>query len=111
MKGVLARFLVLGVPGLCVVIVGALSDAYPVIAVGGIILIDAVYGLSRNRGVKVDDTDQKRQRRSFILASVIGTSFAITGFVGHSYWLGVVGTVILIGSLLQLYHTMPGDAR
>jgi hypothetical protein len=52
----------------------------------------------------------KQQRRSFVLAGVIGASFAIRGFLGHGYWLAAAGTVILIGALLQLYRTMPYDA-
>jgi hypothetical protein len=103
MKGMLTRFLVLGVPGLCFVIAGALNDEYPAAALGGIFVIDAVYGLSRKRRVNVGNIDQKRQRRSFALAGVIGASFAIRGFVGHGYLLAAAGTVILIGSLLRLY--------
>ena len=47
--------------------------------------------------------DQKRQRRSFALAGVIGASFAIRGFVSHGYSLAAAGTVILTGALLRLY--------
>jgi hypothetical protein len=108
MKGVLTRFLVVGVPGFCFVIAGVLNAEYPAAILGGILITDAVYGLSRKR--VVGNSDQKRERRSFILAGIIGASLAITGFVSHGYWLGTGGTVIFIGSLLQLYRTTPSDA-
>jgi hypothetical protein len=111
MKSILARFLVLGVPGLCFIIAGALNDEYPVIALGGILVIDSVYGLSRKRGVMVGNIDQRRQRRSFALAGVIGASFAIRGFVSHGYLLAAAGSVILIGSLVQLHRTTLNNGR
>ena len=110
MRGRLTHFLVVGVPGLCFVIVGALNDEYTAVVLGGVFVIGSVYELSRKR-VSVGNSDQKRQRRSFVLAGVIGASFAITGFVSHSYLLAAAGTVILIGSLLQLYRATPHDTR
>jgi uncharacterized membrane protein YfcA len=86
MKGRLTHFLVVGVPGLCFVIVGALNDEFPAIALGGILVIGSIYGLARKR-VAVGNGDQKRERRSFVLAGVIGASFVITGFASHSYLL------------------------
>jgi hypothetical protein len=65
------RFLTVGVPDLCFVIAGALNDEHPLIALGGILVIDSVYGLSRKHGVMVGNIDQKRQHRSFALAGVI----------------------------------------
>lgn len=110
MKRMLTRLLVVGVPGLCFVIVGALNGEYAAVALGGILVIGLVYELSRKR-VAVGNSDEKRQRRSFALSGVIGASFAVRGFVGHSYGLGAVGTFILIGALLQLYRATPHDAR
>jgi hypothetical protein len=111
MKGMITRFLVLGVPGLCFVIAGALNNEYPLIALGGILVIDSAYGLSRKRGVMAGNFDQRRQRRSFALAGVIGASFAIRGFVSHGYLLAAAGTVIFVGSLLRLHRTTPSDGR
>jgi uncharacterized membrane protein YfcA len=107
MKDRLREALLVGVPGLCFVIGGALNDEYSVVALGGILVIASVYGFTRRRVVKVASTDEKRQRRSFVLAGVIGASFAVTGFVSHSYVLAAAGAVILIGSLLQLHRTAP----
>jgi hypothetical protein len=103
MKGMLMHFLVVGVPGLCFVIAGVLNDEYPAAALGGILVIGSVYGLSRKRVVMVGNSDQKRQRRSFALAGIIGASLATTGFASHHYLLGAAGTAILIGALLRLY--------
>jgi hypothetical protein len=103
MNGTLIRLLVVGVPGLCFVIAGVLNADYPAAALGGFLVIDLVYGLSRKRGDMVGNIDVKRQRRAFALAGVIGASFAITGFAGHGYLVAAAGTVIFIGSLLRLY--------
>jgi hypothetical protein len=103
MKDVRTHFLVVGVPGLCFVIAGVLSDEYPAAALGVILVMGAVYGLSRGRVAMVGSSDEKRQRRSFLLAGIIGASFAITGFASHRYLLAVAGSVILIGALLRLY--------
>jgi hypothetical protein len=103
MKRVLVHLLVVGVPGLCFVIVGALNDEYPAIALGGFLVIEAVYVVGQGRVPTLGNGNQNQQRRSFVLAGIIGASFAIAGFVGHGYWLGAAGTVILIGALLRLY--------
>lgn len=104
MKRLLAHFLVVGVPGLCFVIVGLLSDEYPAAALGGILIIGAVYGLTQKRvALMVGDSEQRRERRSFVVAGIIGASFATTGFVSHRYVLAAAGTVILIGAILRLY--------
>lgn len=110
MKVKLTRFLIVGVPGLCFVIVGALNNEYAAVVLGGILIIGSFYELSGKR-VALGNSEQKRQRRSFALAGVIGVSFAITGFVSHSYVLAAAGAVILIGALLQLYRTTAHDAR
>jgi len=111
MKGTVTRSLVVGLPGLCFVIAGAITGAYPILALGGILVGESVYELSRKRAATVGARDQKRQRRSFVLAGVIGASFAITGFAGKNYLLAAGGTVLLIGSLLQLYRTTPHGGR
>jgi hypothetical protein len=103
MKRMLTHFLVVGVPGLCFVIAGVLTDEYPAAALGAVLLIGSVYGLVQKRVVSVGDSEQKRQRRSFVLAGIIGASFATTGVAGHRYVLAAAGTVILIGALLRLY--------
>lgn len=103
MKLVLVRFLVVAVPGLCFVIAGTLSDQYPVVALGGFFVIDAIYGLSRKRTVILGKSDQKRQRLSFVLAGIIGASSTVSAILEHTYWLAAVGIVILIGALLRLY--------
>ncbi len=103
MKRMLMHFLVVGVPGLCFLIAGVLNDEYPAAALGGILVIGSIYGLSQDRVVMVGNSDQKRQRRSFVLAGIIGASFATTGFASHRYLLAAAGTVILIGAFLRLY--------
>jgi hypothetical protein len=110
MKGMLTRFLVVGVPGLCFLIAGLLTDNYPAAALGGTLVIGSLYGLSRKRVAVVGNSDQTRQRRSFRLAGIIGASYAIAGFVGGRYWMAAAGTVILIGSLLRLYRPTPSEA-
>jgi hypothetical protein len=103
MKRMLTHFLAVGVPGLCFVIAGVLNEEYPAAALGGVLVIGAVYGLSQGRVALVGDSDEKRQRRSFVLAGIIGASFATTGFASHRYLLAAAGTVIVIGALLRLY--------
>ncbi len=98
------HFLVVGVPGVCFVIAGTLNHEYPVIAFGGILVIGFVYGLSRKRMPVLANSVQKQQRYSFALAGVIGASLAITGFVGHGYWLGAAGVTIFIGALLRMFR-------
>jgi hypothetical protein len=72
MKGMLTRFLVVGVPGLCFLVAGLLDDDYSPAALGGILVIGWVYGLSRKRVAMVGSSDQMRQRCSFVLAGIIG---------------------------------------
>jgi hypothetical protein len=99
MKSMLAYFLVVGVPGLFFVIAGVLNDEYPVVALGGVLVIGSAYGLSRKHVAMLGSA----QRRSFVLAGIIGASFAIAGFIEHSYLLATAGTVVSIGALLRLY--------
>jgi hypothetical protein len=110
MKG-RVHFLVVGVPGVCFVIAGALNAEYLAVALGGILVLGSVYGLSRGKVPMLGNNDQKRQRLSFLLAGIIGVSFAITGFVGHRYWLAAAGLVLFIGALLRFYGTVHSDAR
>ncbi|MGE5700874.1 MAG: hypothetical protein ACM3VU_00510 [Arthrospira platensis] len=107
MKNILT-YLLVGVPGLCFLIGGALNGEYAGAALGGILVIESLYGLSRKRAVMVGNGNQMRQRRSFVLAGIIGASFAITGIASHRYLLATAGTVLLIGSLVQL-HRMTFD--
>lgn len=100
------RFLLVGVPGLCFVILGALDAEYPAGGLGGILVIGSVYEFSRKR-VAVRMSDQAEQRRSVVLAGIIGVSFAIAGFVSHGYLLGAAGIVLLTGALLRLYRPTP----
>lgn len=111
MKRRLAHFLVVGVPGLCFVIAGVLNGEYPVVALGGVLVITAIYGLNRQGVDMLGGDEQKRQHRSFVFAGIIGVSFAIAGFIGHSYWMATAGTVILIGSILRLYGSALTNRR
>jgi hypothetical protein len=95
----LIRLLVLGVPGFCFVAIGALNDEYPFIALGGILVIDALYGVNQKRGII---RDQSRERRSFVIPALIGGGLAISGFASHSYVVAAAGTAILVGALLRL---------
>jgi hypothetical protein len=103
MSGTIARFVVVGVPGLCFVIAGVLNHEYPAAALGVVLVIDSVHGHSGKHMTMVGSSDQRRQRRSFVLAGIIGASFAIAGFASHSYLLAAAAMVIFIGSLLRLY--------
>jgi hypothetical protein len=111
MKGTLIRFLVVGVPGLCFLIAGAVNHEYPVGVLGGVLIIVSIYGLSQKRVAMRPTSDQKRQRLSFGVAGIISASLAVNGFASPRYWLAAVGIVILIGSLLQLYRTTLSDGR
>jgi hypothetical protein len=111
MKGTLMYPLVVGVPGLCFLIAGAVNHEYPVAVLGGVMVIIFVYGLSRKRPAMVPTNDQKQQRLSFVLAGIIGVSLAINGFASSRYWLAAVGTALVTGSFLQLYRTRLSDRR
>jgi hypothetical protein len=103
MKRTLAYLLVVGVPGLCFVIGGALSAEYQVAAFGGVLVIGTVYALSRKRVPMVYDNHQKQRRRSFAMAGIFGASIAAVEFTGHRYLMATVGIALLIGALLRLY--------
>jgi len=104
------RLLFIGVPGICIVILGATSREWPAIALGCILVGDFVYGCFRGTAAKVGP-DPKRMRRSFIVAGVIGASFAITGFAEQRYVLAVAGSVLVIGALARLYRKVPQRAH
>ena len=101
----LISVLAVGVPGLCLLIGGAVDHEYLPALLGGVMVILVIYGLGQRRTAFANVNDQKKQRRSFVLGGIIGLSFAISGFVSHSYWLAAAGTFISIGALLQLYRT------
>lgn len=103
MKRTLANPLIVCVPGLGFVIGGALDDEYTVVALGGILVVGSIYELIRKRVTVVGSSDRRRQRRSLILAGIIGASFAVSGVVGDRYLLAAAGIVILVGALLRVY--------
>lgn len=109
MRRSLISFLVVGLPGLCLLVGGAVSHEYPVAALGGALVIVAVYMLSRQMQRRASANDYKRERLSFVLAGIIGASLAVSGFLSDGSWVGAAGVIILIGSLLQLYRTTPRD--
>jgi hypothetical protein len=111
MKRTFTYFLVVGVPGLCFLIAGAVNHEYPVAVLGGALVIAAVYRLSRKQVTMAPASDHKRPRLSLVLAGIIGVSFAVSGFASHQYWLAAVGVFILIGSVLQLHRTTPNEER
>jgi len=109
MRRTLISFLVVGVPGLCLLIGGAVSHEYPVAALGGVLVGASVYQLGRRQVPRVSEGDLKKRRLSFSLAGITGGSLAIVGFASHRYWLAGVDVAILVGALLQLYRTTPND--
>jgi len=111
MKRTLVHFLVVGVPGLCFLIIGAVNHERLIAFLGGALVIVFVYGVSR-KGIRTAPTgDPRTSRLSFIVAGIIGVSLAVKGFAGPSYWVAAVGLVLVIGSLLQLYRTMVDGRR
>ena len=111
MRPKLIYFLAVGVPGLCFLVAGFVNREYTVAALGGILVIVFVYGLSQ-KSMAVDlASDQKRQRLSLVLAGIIGASLAVSGFASPRYWLAAVGIVILIGSLFRLYRATLSNGR
>ncbi len=111
MRGTRVYLLVVGIPGLCLLIAGAVSHEYLVVVLGGVLVIVAADRLNRKQTRRASASDYKKQRLSFGLAGVIGASLAITGFVSDGNWVGMAGVVILIGSLLQLYRTRLSSGR
>lgn len=111
MKDTHVYFLIVGVPGLFFLIAGAVSHEYLVAALGGVLVIVSADRFNRKQAPRTPLGNYKKHRLSFGLASVIGASLAITGFVSDGIWIGMAGVVILIGSLLQLYRTILSNGR
>lgn len=111
MRRNLISLLAVGVPGVCLLIGGAMSHEYLLVALGGVLVIASADRLNRKQAPSIPARDYKKQRLSFGLAGIIGASLAVIGFVSDGNWIGVAGVVILIGSLLQLYRVRLSNGR
>lgn len=107
----LISLLVVGVPGLCLLIGGAVGREYLVAVLGGALVIVSVYRFGRRHMSPMPGRDLKKQRLSFSLAGITGGSLAIVGFASHRYWLAGIDVAILVGALLQLYRTRLSSGR